>query len=72
MVNVDVDGKPSDDATLRYYLSNMDGKIVASGVETKQMSSSNSSGGNTNSSSNNNVGKYIIQLSDTRKLSRVS
>jgi peptide/nickel transport system substrate-binding protein len=62
IINVDVDGKPSDNATLRYYLSNTDGKIVTSGVATKSTSSSN----------NNNVGKYIIQLSnnDTRKLSR--
>jgi peptide/nickel transport system substrate-binding protein len=73
IINVDVDGKPSDDATLRYYLSNTDGKIIASGLATTQMGSSKSStDGNTNSNSINNVGKYIIQLgdSDTRKLSR--
>ena len=66
VIHVDVDGKPSNNATLRYYLSNMDGKTVASGIATKSTSSS--------SNDNNNVGKYIIQLSnnDTRKLSRGS
>jgi peptide/nickel transport system substrate-binding protein len=66
VIHVNVDGKPSNNATLRYYLSNTDGKIVASGIAKEPMtiSSSNHNG--------NMVGKYIIQLSkdDTRRLSR--
>ena len=66
VIQVNVDGKPSNNATLRYYLSNADGKIVASGIAKELMSYSS------NNNNGNMVGKYIIQLSDgdTRKLSR--
>jgi peptide/nickel transport system substrate-binding protein len=80
VIQINVDGKPSNNAMLRYYLSNTDGKIVVSGVA-KPISASNgvtsviSANINNNKSVSNNmmmVGKYIIQLSsnDTKKLSR--
>jgi len=64
VIHVNVDGKPSNNATVYYYLSNMDGKVVASGIAKPPLSSSNSSDRGT-------IGKFAIGLSssDTQKLS---
>jgi peptide/nickel transport system substrate-binding protein len=40
VIHVNVDGKPSNNATVYYYLSNTDGKVVASGKFTIALSSS--------------------------------
>jgi peptide/nickel transport system substrate-binding protein len=59
-IQVNVDGKPSNNATVHYYLSTGDGKVVASGIAKSS----------SNRSSNNTVGKFTIGLGidDTQKL----
>ena len=57
-VQVNVDGKPSNNATLRYYLSTSDGNIITSGIAKPSSNSSNS------------IGKFTIAFgsNDTQKL----
>ncbi|MBV9178970.1 MAG: hypothetical protein JO297_18225 [Nitrososphaeraceae archaeon] len=67
VIHVNVDGKPSNNATVHYYLSNTNGKVVASGVA-KPSSPPLSRGSSTGSTI---TGKFTIALSssDTKKLS---
>ena len=56
IIKVNVDGKPSNNATLNYYLSNSDGNVILSGV---------------GKPIDNTIGSFSINLSsnDTKKLS---
>ena len=55
-VQINVDGKPSDNATVNYYLSNSSGNVMISGIAKQTIGS---------------IGKFTIDLSsnDTQKLS---
>jgi peptide/nickel transport system substrate-binding protein len=68
VIHVNVDGKPSNNATVHYYLSNADGKVIASGIANPfpPLSSRSSSSSNTGT-----IGKFSVALgdSDTQKLS---
>jgi hypothetical protein len=63
-----VDGKPSNNAIVNYYLSNSNGSVVLSGVAKP---SSSSPTNNSNPTTANNAGIFTIDLSskDTAKLS---
>jgi peptide/nickel transport system substrate-binding protein len=66
VIHVNVDGKPSNNATVHYYLSNTDGKVIASGIAKPFPPLSSRS-----SSTTSTIGKFSIALSgsDTQKLS---
>jgi len=65
VIHVNVDGKPSNNATVHYYLSNTDGKVIASGMAKPFPPLSG------RSSSTSTIGRFSIALSssDTQKLS---
>lgn len=59
VIHVNVDAKPSNNATVHYYLSNTDGKVIASGIA-KPFSLLGSRSGSSNTGT---IGKYSIALS---------
>lgn len=65
VIQVNVDGKPSNNATLNYHLSNSNGTVVLSGVAKASTSSSNPT------TATANAGRFTVDLSskDTAKLS---
>jgi peptide/nickel transport system substrate-binding protein len=67
-IQIHVDGKPSNNAIVNYYLSNSNGSVVLSGVAKP---SSSSPTNNSNPTTANNAGIFTIDLSskDTAKLS---
>jgi peptide/nickel transport system substrate-binding protein len=67
-IQVNVDGRPSDNAILNYYISNSSGSVVLSGVVAKPPSIPAHSTSNPTTSTN--AGRFTINLSsiDTAKL----